>query len=204
MTRNRSIVAVVGGSLLVALWYTMLLGWQRSERGRLGSQIEAAERREQELSTTRSELRRLTRDTVARKAELARLAGLVPPDTDVAGFILAANHAAIAAGVDWVSFAPGPTVAGTAGGPTSVPVGIEVRGRYPSLVSYLRRLETLDRLVVIDSIQLAAAGREPGAGLSASMTSRIFTAASSPPANGSSGRQALSGEAPGSAAGPRQ
>ena len=185
MTRTRSIVAIGVGALVVVVWYVTLLSWQRNERARLATRLEAAERQEKEFRTTLSELRLLAQDTEARKAELTRLAGQagqVPPDPEVARFILAANHAALAAGVDWVSFAPGATVAGTGAAPSSVPVAMEVRGRYPSLLAYLRRLETLERLVVIDSIQVSVAGVSPDVELSVSIASRIFTGASVAPA----------------------
>lgn len=173
--------------MAVVLWYVMLFGPQRAERRRVAEQVAAAERQEQELRSTLGRLRRLAAERGAQEAQLERLRRLVPPQPDVAGFILAANDAAIRSGVDWVSFSPAAPAAGTGGGPSTVGVSIAVNGGFFTVLDYLRRLESLERLVVIDSLQLSPGGQAGDAlRLNATMSARMFTAAPAAPAAGSS------------------
>jgi hypothetical protein len=54
-----------------------------------------------------------------------------------------------------------------------------IDGTFDQLFNYLRRVETLDRLMVIDSLQLAGGAGSPGAGppkLSAQLKARLFAA----------------------------
>ena len=155
----------------------------RSERAQLRGKITAAEGRERELQAIQVRLRGLEAGQGAQQAQLDRLRRLIPPQPDLAGFILGANDAAVRAEVDWVSVAPTSPVPGAAGGPSSIGVSIAVNGEFFALVDYLSRLENLGRLVVVDSLQLSPTG---GAGgllrLSAALSARIFTTAGSAPA----------------------
>jgi Tfp pilus assembly protein PilO len=183
--RNKAIAIAVVALVGALAWYMALFSPARSERSRLGEQVAAAQRQERELHSTRLRLRGLEGRRGAQQAELKRLEGLVPPQADVAGFILGANDAAVRSNVDWVSVAPASPLAGAAGGPSSIAVSIGVNGDFFALVDYLRRLEGLGRLVVVDSLQLSPG---PLAGgplrLNATLSARIFTTAGAAPAGG--------------------
>lgn len=182
MKRNKVVIAAVAG-VGALLWYMALFSPARSERAQLRGKMTAAEGKEQDLQSTRVRLRGLEAGRGAQQAQLAQLRRLVPPQPDVAGFILGANDAAIRAEVDWVSVAPASPVAGAAGAPSSIGVSIAVNGEFFALVDYLRRLESLGRLVVVDSLQLASAGQAGGPlRLSATLSTRIFTTEGSVPA----------------------
>ena len=186
MKRSRALLAAVLAAAGVLLWYVVLFGPQRSERKRLGEQLSAAQGQEQEARSTLVRLRRLEAERGVQEAQLERLRRLVPPQPDVAGFILGANDAAVRSGVDWVSIAPATAVAGVGGGPSAIGVSIAVNGGFFPVVEYLRRLEGLERLVVVDSLSLSVGGQ--GAGLlqlSATLSARIFTSAPAAPAAGS-------------------
>jgi Tfp pilus assembly protein PilO len=103
----------------------------------------------------------------------------------VAGFILGANHAAVSSGVDWLSVSPAAAVAGSGGAPSAIAVSIAVNGSFFTVVDYLRRLEGMARLVVVDSLQLAPGGGIAGPlRLNATVSARIFTTAAAPLAPG--------------------
>lgn len=195
MTRGRTILAVAVAALATLVWYVALFGPASSQRERLGEQVSAAEGQEEELRSTMVRLRRLEGGGGAQqRAQLERLRRLVPPQPDVAGFILAANHVAVGSGVDWISIAPAAPVAGEGGGPSAIGVSIAVNGGFFTVVDYLRRLEGLERLVVVDSLQLSPGGQAGGPlQLSATISARIFTtaAAALPP-----GSPAAPGPAP--------
>ena len=176
------LIAVVAGLGALA-WYMALFSPARSERAQLRGKTTTAEGKEQELQSTRLRLRALEAGRGAQQAQLEQLRRLIPPQPDVAGFILSVNDAAVRAEVDWVSVAPASPVAGEAGAPSSIGISIAVNGEFFALVDYLRRLENLGRLVVVDSLQLSPAGQAVGPlRLSATLSARIFTTAGSVPA----------------------
>jgi Tfp pilus assembly protein PilO len=183
--RNKNVLIAVVAAVGALLWYVALFAPARTERSALGEQVTAAERKEEELHATRVRLRALEAGRAAHQAQLKRLQRLVPPEADMAGFLLAANHAAVRSGVDWVSVAPAAAVAGVGGQPSAIAVSIAVNGGFFTILDYLRILEDLGRLVVVDSLQLAPGGQ--GAGplqLSATISARIFTSATVAPAPG--------------------
>jgi Tfp pilus assembly protein PilO len=182
MKRNKAVAIAVVAVVGALVWYTALYSPARRERGQLGAQVAAAERREAELLSTRVRLRSLEAGRGAQQAQLKRLQGLIPAQPDVAGFILGANDAAVRSRVDWVSVAPAAAVAGAAGVPSAIGVSIGVNGEFFALVDYLRRLEGLGRLVVVDSLQLSPGAQAAGPlRLSATLSARIFTTAGTAP-----------------------
>jgi len=183
VTRNRVVLIAVVAGLGALAWYMALFSPARSERAQLRGKTTAAEGNEQELQSTRLRLRALEAGRGAQQAQLKRLQGLIPAQPDVAGFILGANDAAVRSRVDWVSVAPAAPVAGAAGVPSAIGVSIAVNGEFFALVDYLRRLEGLGRLVVVDSLQLSPGARANGPlRLSATLSARIFTTAGAAPA----------------------
>jgi Tfp pilus assembly protein PilO len=169
---------------IVALygWNSVFLGPRNRARAAVQKELSAARQEEQDLRANMAQLRRLAADTKSREAELASLGRLVPADADIDGAILALDNAAKQAQVSMGSLLPSPPAAGAAGGPATVGVAMTIDGTFDQIFDYLRRLETLDRLVVIDSLQLAASGNgaaAPGAGppkLAAQIKARLFAA----------------------------
>ena len=197
MKQARNVLVALVTVTAVALWYIALFGPQRAERRRLAQEVTAAENHEQELRSTLARLRRVAADQEIHEAQLERLRRLAPPEPDVAGFILAANDAAVRSGVDWVSVAPAAAVVGTGGQPTVIPVSIAVNGSFFTLLDYLRRLESLERLIVVDSLQLSAGAQGGGAvQLSATLSARIFTTTPAPAAPGSAAATTAPSPAP--------
>lgn len=186
MKRTQLMLVALAMSTAVVLWYFLLIGPQRNDHRVLGEQLAAAESQERELRSTVARLRRLAAEDRTRAAELERFTRLVPAAPDVAGFILAANDAAVRSRVDWISLSPAPPTAGPAGGPSAIPVSIAVNANFFALLDYVRRLEDLGRLVVVDSIALESGGAAGGLiRLSATLNARIFTRAQAGPPPGS-------------------
>lgn len=186
MKRNRTVLIALVAAVGAIVWYVALFAPAKSDRGLLGERVSAARLKQQELNATRARLRKLGDQQEAQRGQLQRLQRLVPPQPDVAGFILGANDAAARSGVDWLSVSPTAAVGGAGGAPSAIGVSIAVNGSFFTVVDYLQRLEGMARLVVVDSLQLA-----PGAGtggplqLSATVSARIFTSAPAPLAPGS-------------------
>jgi hypothetical protein len=181
--RTKAVAIAAVGVVGALVWYMALFSPARAERRRLGGQVTAAERREGELLSTRVRLRSLEAGRGAQQAQLERLQDLIPAQPDVAGVILGANDAAVRSKVDWVSVAPASPVPGVGGKPSSIGVSIGVNGEFFALVDYLRRLEGLGRLVVVDSVQVSPGAQAGGPlRLNATLSARIFTTAGAAPA----------------------
>jgi Tfp pilus assembly protein PilO len=178
-------LAVLGGLVLLHGWNSFFLAPRTRAAATVRTDLTAARQQEQDLRQNLVQLKRLAADTRSREAELARLGRLVPADADVAGAIVALDGTAKAAQVAWSSFVPQPPAA-AAGGPAAVGLSIKVGGTFNQIFDYLRRLETLDRLVVVDSVQLTAANGTNGPNgsprIEAELKARMFTAAAATPA----------------------
>ena len=181
---SRAVIALAVMGAMVALygWNSVFLGPRDRDRAAVQKELSAARQEEQDLRANMAQLRKLAADTKSREAELAGLGRLVPADADMDGAILALDDAAKQAQVSMATFIPSPPAAGAAGGPATVGLAMTIDGTFDQIFGYLRRLETLDRLVVIDSLQLAGGGNgaaSPGTGppkLSAQIKARLFAA----------------------------
>lgn len=180
---HRAVMAlgVMGALVLLYGWNSLFLAPKAKAKEDVKTELAAARKEEDDLRRNLAELRKLANDTTAREAELARLGRLIPADPDVAGAILTLDETARQAQVAMSSFLPAPPVP-AAGAPTSVSISMHVSGTFQQIFDYLRRLELLDRLVVVDGIQLTAA---PGASgspkIEADVKARMFAAGTATP-----------------------
>jgi Tfp pilus assembly protein PilO len=176
---NRALIAlaVMGSLVLVYGWNSFFLAPKNRAKAAAVHDLSAARTQEQTLKQNLGQLKKLAADTRSREAELVRLGRLLPGDPDMAGAILALNDTANQAQVAWSSFVPStPSAAG--GGPVSIGLSMKVAGSFSQVFDYLRRLESLDRLVVIDSLQLAGGSGTSGASrIDADIKGRMFSAA---------------------------
>lgn len=171
---NRRVLLIAGGAAgaLLILWFLLLWGPQ-------GGKLQDAEDRQDAAESANSALElRLSRlqAAQARATELIAdrddLRRAVPDEPELAQFILDANDIATTAGVAFLSISPGqPSFADTPGLPPVITLNVSVRGTYESVIEYLRLLEDLPRVVVVDSLSLVPA---EGTELSVSITGRMF------------------------------
>lgn len=186
-------LAIMGGLVLLYGWNSLFLAPKAKAKADVQQELAAARQQEQDLRRNLAELRKLANDTQAREAELARLGRLIPSAPDVAGAIDMLNETAQAAQVAFSSFVPSPPTPAV-NGPSSVSIGMKISGTFGQIFDYLQRLETLDRLVVVDALQLTAAAVE-GTGpptLQADIKGRMFSAGATAPA-AATGTKASSG-----------
>jgi len=181
---NRAVIAlaVLGGLVVLYGWNSFFLAPKNRAKAAVAQDLGTARTQEQTLKQSLAQLRKLAAETKSREAELARLGRLVPADPDVAGAILALDDTAKVAQVTWSSFVPAaPAAAG--GGPVATGISMKVAGSFPQVFDYVRRLESLDRLVVIDNLQLTGSTGPNGASrIDADIKGRMFSAATAPSA----------------------
>jgi Tfp pilus assembly protein PilO len=198
--RSVLIGCAAGAVVLILLWYFLLFAPTSKDLDDTRSEVSSVESQNQELENTIRQLKELSRNSVEQQAQLRTLRAAIPATPDLGEFILQANEIASAAGIDWLSIAPTPPAASTNGGPTStIAISMQIQGQFSAVLDYLNRLEDLERLVVVDTINVSAASAGGATGatgadggtssstsvtgapnLSVTITGRMFTDA--PPA----------------------
>ena len=156
MKRN-AIIAVVAGALVVILiWFFAFYKPKGDDVSKTNEQVSTAERQQQDLEATLARLQSLDKERPQQQATLDKLNAAIPPTPDLAEFIFEANTAAADSGVDWLSIAPTPPIASPTGGPSEIALNIQVQGGFFQVLDYLNRLEDLERLMLVDSINVAS------------------------------------------------
>ena len=187
-SRAVTALAVMGGLVLLYGWNSFFLAPRGRAKAAVAKELSAARTQEQTLRQNLAQLRRLADDTKSREAELTRLGRLVPGDPDVAGAILALNDTATQAQVTWSSFVPTPPAPSAGGGPATIGISMKIAGTFNQVFDYLRRLETLDRLVVVDSLSLSGSTGNGATRIDADIKGRMFSAGGAPAPPGSAGK----------------
>jgi len=176
MTRGR-IVALGAIALAVIVGiYFFLLAPKSKQLKEQRAQLKEAEAQETSLTATLRRLQSLAQQRPARQAELLRLAAAVPATPDLAGFIISADKIAVDSGVNWVSVSPAVPAPGAAGAPSTITMTMQIQGGFFQVLDYLNRLEHLERIVVVDSVNLTA--QDDGSAsppITVNITARMFT-----------------------------
>ncbi len=154
-TKNLA-VGILAAVLTTALWYTMLLKPISSQVSKVKADTTSERAKLEPLQAQLSKAQRDAAHAASFKTELQSLQSAMPDSPALAAFIRDGNGIAAAAGVTWQSTSHATPVVGTAG-VSSITLGITVKGTYPQVMDYLGRLAGLQRLVVVDSVQLNAA-----------------------------------------------
>ena len=171
---------VMGALVLLYGWNSLFVAPKAKAKGEIAKEVAASHKQEEDLRRNLAELKKLANDTKAREAELTRLGRLIPADPDVAGAILTLNETANQAQVAWSSFIP--SAPSAAAGASSVSITMKVSGSFVQIFDYLRRLELLDRLVVVDTVQLGAGASGTGPRtIDAEIKARMFSVGSASP-----------------------
>lgn len=173
-------MAVMMSFVVLYAWNSFFLKPKAAAKAEVAKELASARQQEEQLRRNLADLRKLAGDSQAREAELARLGRLIPADPDVAGAIDTLNDLARQAQVGWSSFVPSPS-APSASGAASTSIKMQVSGTFQQIFDYLLRLELLDRLVVVDGIELNAAGDSGSPVLDAIIRARMFSAGMASP-----------------------
>jgi Tfp pilus assembly protein PilO len=112
----------------------------------------------------------------------------IPDDPDLAQFILDLNDAANQSGVNLLNISPtqpSSSSSGVSGGPRgagavppAVKVSMNITGGYFQVLDFLDRLDTLSRLVVVDTLSVthsSGSGTSAAPELTVAITARMFT-----------------------------
>jgi Tfp pilus assembly protein PilO len=192
------IAGIAGGLVLILLWYFVLFSPTSSDLNDTRDEVATVQSQNEELENTIRRLKELSRNAPQQEATLRTLRAAIPANPDLAEFILQANDIAAAAGIDWLSIAPTPPAASPGGPQSTIALSIQIDGGFFQVLDYLNRLEDLERLVLVDSVNVSAGSETSNTGtgsegsstssggapdLSITLTGRMFTGAA--PAAGS-------------------
>jgi Tfp pilus assembly protein PilO len=180
--RNRAVLLfVVAAVAIVALWWFFVYSPLGDDLDQAKDDTAAAEAQTASLRAQLQQLEDIEDRSTEIDAEIMRLDSLVPENPDLASFILAANEIALQSGIDWLSITPSPPQADPSGLGV-INMQISIQGGFFQALDYLSRLENLQRLVIVDSIDTSAGGATEGGittgsgpALSISLAARMFT-----------------------------
>jgi type IV pilus assembly protein PilO len=159
--KNRTLtIGALAAVLVIALWWFLVYSGLNSKAGDISDDISAAESEQTTLRGQLAELEAIEAQAPEIEAQLAELQQKLPANPDLASFLDITTQIERDSQVSFVSIAPGdPTQAGSV---ATVPLTIVVEGGYFEVLEYLRRIEELPRLVVVDGISLTAGGSQDG------------------------------------------
>lgn len=175
MSRRNIVVAAAGVVAVVAAWFFLLWSPKGAELDEAASRHEAAESKVDELQNRLRSLQSIAQRRAELDARLGDLRAAVPDEPELAAFLLEADALAARTSVDFTSIAPTRPAEATGGLPPAIALNVTVEGSYFSVVDYLRQLTSLDRVVVIDRLEVAP--QDPGASprLSVNLGARMFS-----------------------------
>ena len=174
---------------VVALWWVFVYSPRGGELSDTRDEVTRAQEERTGLDSTLKRLQAIDDDGPATDARLQQLSEALPSTPDLAGFITGAHEIAEDAGIDWISVAPAEPTA-TPGAPPTIRLSIQIEGGFFQVLDYMNRLEDLDRLVIVDSVNITTGATGGGGGdtstttaastggapdLAVTLTARMFT-----------------------------
>jgi Tfp pilus assembly protein PilO len=188
---------LIGGAALLAivlLWYFVLYAPLGDDLSSAQAQVSTEQKTTDDLEAKLAQLESQAKNSTEQQALLRRLDAAVPAQPDLAEFIIQANDIADQSGISFLSIAPSPPAAGT--GVSVIGLTMSIQGSFFQLQDYLRLLEKLERLVIVNGITIASSTgsgtsstastdtSSAGTTLSVTLTGSMFTRAAAPTSDG--------------------
>jgi len=194
--RNALLVGAAIAVAIVLLWYFVLYAPLNDDLSSAQDQVAQEQKTTQSLQAKLAQLESQKQNGTQQQALLRRLDAAVPKEPDLAEFIIQANDIADQSGIEFLSIAPTPPAAGS--GVSVINLTITISGGFFQLQDYLRQLEQLERLVIVDGINVSAStgsgagatgleATSSGTSLSVTLTGRMFTRAAAAATPGGTG-----------------
>lgn len=189
MTTSKNTVwvaaAAVLAALLVVVTYVLVIAPQRTEAAALTTQAAgvAQSNAQLEAETERLKAEFVTLDE--KKQELAAIRSTLPAQADVPALLRQLQGYASTSGVSLTTVTPSNAVAyaptgtaATAGSVTgvySIPLSVEVAGRFSEIELYLKNVEAdMGRFYLVDGVSLTSGAGASSAEVSATITGQVF------------------------------
>jgi Tfp pilus assembly protein PilO len=179
MRRRLIVVALAATLALAGLWYMGLWSPQSSSLRQARTAAAAAVKKQHTLAAEVASLQQDQSRLPALRSKLTVLNLAMPATPAVASLIDGINATSLAAGVSLVAISPTPSAVTAAAAAPDTPATINVLmsavGTYAQIIDFVNRLDTMSRLMVVDSLTFGvpdANGR-----IALSMSARVFTTA---------------------------
>ncbi len=185
--RNAMIGMAAALLAVIVAWYFVIYSPKSDDLDQAKTATAAEQKKTADLKFELSRLQSQAKNASQQQALLGRLDQAIPAQPDEAEFILQANSIAAESGIDFLSISPTPPAA--SGTTTTIGLTLSIEGSFFQVKEYLTKLEGLERLVIVDGINMSA-GSSDGTGgdgvtLSVTLTARMFTTAAPPAVAGS-------------------
>ena len=161
MKRNQILIGVAALLAIVLVWYFVLYAPLGDDLDSAQAQKTEEQKKTDSLQADLTRLQSQQKNGTQQQALLRKLDAAVPEQPDLAEFIIQANEIADQSGISFLSIAPNPPVAGTSGA-SVINLTISIKGSFFQLQDYLRLLEKLERLVIVDSLTISASNENAG------------------------------------------
>ncbi len=180
---KRNVMIGIGAAFVavIVLWYFAIYSPKTDDLSKAQSEVSAEEAKTPGLESTLAQLESVAKNASKQQALLNKFDQAIPKLPDEAEFIVQAAQIADDAGIVFQSISPSPPAA--AGSTSTIALAISVQGSFFQIKNYLTQLESLDRLVIIDAINISAGGgsdtasSSAGTNLTVTLTARMFTRA---------------------------
>lgn len=157
MLRQRKVVISAAVALFVLLiWVVAIFDPVSHKLSSVNTQVQAAQAEQATLQTRLDRLRIYSKESAQFEALAQRLSAAVPPTTDIYDYITAISNAASSTGVKVESIAP--STNSSAKGVTVIPVTVSATGTYGQTLAFIKALDALPRLTVIDQVAISGGG----------------------------------------------
>jgi len=168
-------IAAGAGLAVTLLWFLVLWSPQADELNEARDQAQQAEDEVERLELQLGRLEALQEQAPALRSQVEELRGAVPDTPNLAQFILDLDDIAIRSGVTLASISPAPPIEGEApGDPATISVSLTTDGGYFQVLDFLNRLAAMDRVMVVDTLSLAAQTEGSTVRLAANISGRLF------------------------------
>lgn len=159
--KNRTLtIGALAAVLVIALWWFFVYSGLSSKASDVSDDIDSARAEQTTLRSQLAELEAIEAQGPEIAAQLTQLQQKLPANPDLASFLDITTQIERDSQVSFVSVAPGDPA--QAGSVATIPLTIVVEGGYFEVLDYLRRIEELPRLVVVDGISLTAGSSDGG------------------------------------------
>jgi len=170
-SRRAPLLAGIGVAVVIVAVVLFLVLPKMGEVSDAQTTLDAAVSEQQTLESQRNALLDAEERAPEAKATIAEVERLIPPVSDEPGLLLLLNNAAMASGLDVVSFAPSPGTFDETTGLSTIAVSLSGSGTYFDVTEFMYRIETLPRAAKMSTISLAPGGAGEGATTSTSTLS---------------------------------
>ncbi len=186
MKRNVLIGGAIAFVIVILAWYFVIYSPAGDDLSAAEASTAAEAGTTQDLENTLARLAAQSKNSTRQEALLRKFDQAIPEKSNLAEFIIQLNELQSSSGIEFQSVAPSPPAAG--GSTSVIALNINITGSFFQVKNYLSELERLERLVIIDGVNIAAGGESTDTiGLTVTLTGRMFTRAAPASAPGTPG-----------------